>query len=39
MIEQGEPLYWFIGMFLVFIFGLMIGATIFAPEKDHKKTD
>ena len=39
MIEQGEPLYWFIGMYLVFILGILLGIMFATPEKRHKKTD
>lgn len=36
MIEQGEPLYWFIGMYLVFILGILIGAMIFGSKNAQK---
>lgn len=38
VIEYGEPLYWLIGMFLIFLLGIMIGAMAVTTEKEHKKS-
>jgi len=39
MIEYGEPLYWYIGMTIVFVFGILLGIMFATPEKAQKNND